>query len=75
MLISVVISVLNEEQPPVSTLESLTAQTGNCELIVVTADDTTGSNFSLLEDKAKVVSTPGVSRAVQFNAGAAAASG
>ncbi len=75
MLISVIISVLNEEEPPFSVLENLAAQTGAGELIVVMADGATGSDVFPPEDMAQVVCASGVSRAAQFNAGAAAASG
>jgi hypothetical protein len=75
MLISVVISVLNEKESPGSLLESLAAQTGAYEPILVATDDAVGLNFLPSEDRVKVVSTPGVSRASHFNAGAAAASG
>jgi len=75
MLISVVISVLNKEQFPVSTLESLAVQTGQYELIVVMAADSPGTGLSPLADKAQVIAALGSSRAVQYNAGAAAASG
>jgi hypothetical protein len=75
MLISVVISVQIEEELSVSLLESLVAETGDCDLIVVTQDDAAGLNSLPLENKVKVIVDPGVSRATQFNVGAAAASG
>ena len=75
MLISAVISVLNGEEPPISLVESLAAQTGAYEPIVVTADDAAGPNLFPPQDRIKVVSTSNPSRAAQFNAGAAAASG
>ena len=75
MLISVIISAQNEEQGLVSTLGSLSEQIGEQEVIIVKEDSGPDGSVASSTARVKMVLAETTSREIQFNVGAAAATG
>jgi glycosyltransferase involved in cell wall biosynthesis len=75
MLISVIISAQNEEQGLVSTLGSLSEQIGEQEVIIVKEDSGPDGSVDEATARVKMVLAETASREIQFNVGAATATG